>query len=238
MTVGYFITGTDTGVGKTLIASALVHAFAAHGHKAIGMKPVAAGCAVRDGCLVSDDVAQLMTASNVSAPLQQINCYSFEPAIAPHIAARQAGVEIELDVIKRAYTALADLADVIIVEGVGGFCVPLSDYVDTMDLAQALDLPVILVVGMRLGCLNHALLTAAAIKRQGLKLAGWIANGVDAHMTMPAENLHSLKQRIHAPCLGVVPWQPQAGGLEASAFEAPAFEAIAPLVSSQLLNAY
>src|ERR1051325_106275 len=204
MTTGYFITGTDTGVGKTLIASALVHAFAANGHRAIGMKPVAAGCVLREGRLVSDDVAQLMAASNVCAPLQHINCYSFQPAIAPHIAANQAGVEIELEVIKQAYAALAVLADVIIVEGVGGFCVPLSDRADTMDMAQALGLPVILVVGMRLGCLNHALLTAAAIKREGLELAGWIANGVDPNMEMPEENLRSLKQRIHAPCLGVV----------------------------------
>jgi dethiobiotin synthetase len=204
---GFFITGTDTNVGKTLVASALVYKFAQDGFKAIGMKPVAAGCEMIEGKLLSEDVAQLIAASNVSVPLVHINPYAFEPAIAPHIAAAQAGMEIKLDVISKAYAALTTQADVVIVEGAGGFYVPLSESLDTAALAKALDLPVILVVGMRLGCLNHALLTAEAIGTLGLQLAGWVANTVDPDMAMFEENISSLKQRIQAPCLGVIPWQ-------------------------------
>jgi dethiobiotin synthetase len=224
MTAGYFITGTDTGVGKTLITSALVGKFASHGLKAVGMKPIAAGCSLVDGQLLSEDVTQLIAASNVSAPLEQINPYAFEPAIAPHIAAVQAKVEIELGTVMQAYAALANISDVVVVEGVGGFCVPLGDHLDTADLAQALDLPVILVVGMRLGCLSHALLTVAAIRSRGLKLRGWVANTVDPGMDMLEENLQSLVQRIDAPCIGVVPWQEKAD-----------FDAAAGYLSNDLL---
>lgn len=207
MTAGYFITGTDTGVGKTLVASALVYKFAQDGFKAVGMKPVAAGCEMIEGKLLSEDVTQLIAASNVSAPLAQINPYAFERPIAPHIAAAQTGMEIKLDVISKAYTALTMQADVVIVEGAGGFYVPLSESLDTAEVAKALDLPVILVVGMRLGCLNHALLTVEVIRMRGLKLAGWVANTIDPEMAMFEENLSSLKQRIRAPCLGVIPRQ-------------------------------
>jgi dethiobiotin synthetase len=210
MKAGYFITGTDTGVGKTLVASALVYKFAQEGFKAVGMKPVAAGCEMIEGKLLSEDVAQLIAASNASAPLEQINPYAFQPAIAPHIAAIQAGMEIKLDTIRQAYTALTELADIVVVEGAGGFYVPLSDSLDMAALAKALDLPVILVVGMRLGCLNHALLTTEAIRLCGLQLAGWVANTIDPGMAMFEENLSSLKQRIQAPCLGVIPWQASA----------------------------
>jgi dethiobiotin synthetase len=206
MKSGYFITGTDTNVGKTLIASALVHQFAQGGLKSIGMKPVAAGCELVNGALISEDVTRLIAAGNVTAPLAQINPYAFAPAIAPHIAAKQAGPEIELRVIRAAYQALAERADVVVVEGAGGFCVPLSDVLDTADLAQALGLPVILVVGMRLGCLNHALLTVEAIQGRGLTLAGWVANQIDPRMAAFKENLDTLKQRISAPCLATVLW--------------------------------
>jgi dethiobiotin synthetase len=208
---GFFITGTDTNVGKTLVASALVFKFAQDGFKAVGMKPVAAGYSMIDGKLQSEDVTQLVAASNVSAPSEQINPYAFEPAIAPHIAAAQSNLEIKLDVISKAYAALTTRADVIIIEGAGGFYVPLSESLDTAALAKALDLPVILVVGMRLGCLNHALLTAEAIRARGLQLTGWIANTIDPDMAMFEENISSLKQLIQAPCLGVIPWQPNAG---------------------------
>ncbi|MFA6179687.1 MAG: dethiobiotin synthase [Candidatus Methylopumilus sp.] len=210
MQPGYFITGTDTGVGKTLVASALVYQFAQRGFKSVGMKPVAAGCELVNGELVSEDVAQLVSASNMVVPVPQINPYAFAPAIAPHLAAEMVGVEIELGTIQQAYSMLAAQAEVVVVEGVGGFCVPLSDSADTADLATALALPVMMVVGMRLGCLNHALLTVAAIKARGLTLAGWIVNSIDPNMAMFEENLSSLKQRIDAPCLGVIPWQREA----------------------------
>lgn len=202
----YFVTGTDTGVGKTTISSALVHQFAALGLRSVGMKPVASGCVLQDGVLLSEDVQQLKAASNLTLPLSDINPYAFEPAIAPHIAASQAGAEIDLSVIQAAYARLEAAADVVIVEGVGGFRVPLNDTVDTADLAVALGLPVILVVGLRLGCINHALLTAEAIAARGLKLAGWIANRIDPAMSMQEENLQALSLRLQAPCLGVVPW--------------------------------
>lgn len=206
MKCAYFVTGTDTGVGKTTISSALVHQFAALGLRSVGMKPVASGCVLQDGVLLSEDVQQLKAASNLTLPLSDINPYAFEPAIAPHIAASQAGAEIDLSVIQAAYARLEAAADVVIVEGVGGFRVPLNDTVDTADLAVALGLPVILVVGLRLGCINHALLTAEAIAARGLTLAGWIANRIDPAMSMQEENLQALSLRLQAPCLGVVPW--------------------------------
>lgn len=204
MKQGFFITGTDTGVGKTLIATALVHGFAQSGKRVIGMKPVAAGAALQDGQLLNDDVVQLIAASNVEAPLSLINPYVFEPPVAPHIAAAQAGISMSISKLKSDFESLNDAADVVVVEGAGGFLVPLNSSEDMADLAMALDLPVVLVVGMRLGCLNHALLTVAAIEARGLRLAGWIANRIDPQMTNFSENLESLKQRITAPCLGVV----------------------------------
>jgi dethiobiotin synthetase len=204
MKQGFFITGTDTGVGKTLIATALVHGFAQSGKRVIGMKPVAAGAALQDGQLLNDDVVQLIAASNVEAPLSLINPYVFEPPVAPHIAAAEAGISMSISKLKSDFESLNDAADIVVVEGAGGFLVPLNSSEDMADLAIALDLPVVLVVGMRLGCLNHALLTVAAIEARGLRLAGWIANRIDPEMTNFSENLESLKQRITAPCLGVV----------------------------------
>src|SRR5471032_680913 len=150
---GYFITGTDTGVGKTLIACALLHALARAGWRVVGMKPVAAGAARSAEGLINEDVAQLRAASSVKAELALVNPYCFEPAIAPHIAAVQTGVTIDLIHIAQAYARLAAAADTVIVEGVGGFCVPLNGKEDAADLAQCLGLPVILVVGVRLGCM-------------------------------------------------------------------------------------
>jgi dethiobiotin synthetase len=167
------------------------------------MKPVSAGC---DADGQNDDVKQLCAASNVSASHQQINPYSFVPAVAPHLAAQQAGINIDLARIVESYKALAAQADVVIVEGAGGFLVPLNDTQDGGDLARALGLPVILVVGIRLGCLNHALLTVEAIAARGLMLAGWVANVVDRNMVMLDENIATLSQRITAPLLGVVPY--------------------------------
>ncbi|MDR2219538.1 MAG: dethiobiotin synthase [Methylobacillus sp.] len=207
---GYFITGTDTGVGKTLIASALVHHFAQNGQRAVGLKPVATGCAWHDGQLLSDDVAELQAASNVTLPLQIINPYAFEPPLAPHIAAALVGQRIEIKTLLNAYEQAATATDVVVVEGVGGFRVPLNNHEDTADLAARLALPVILVIGVRLGCLSHALLTAESIASRGLKLASWVANVIDPQMAALQEYVQSLKQRIAAPCLGVVPWNERA----------------------------
>jgi dethiobiotin synthetase len=201
MTTGYFVTGTDTGVGKTLVACSLLRAFAARGLKVVGMKPVASGAVPRGGRLVHDDAERLTAAGNVAAPREHVNPYCFGPPIAPHIAALEAGMRIDLDHIRRSFDVLAARADVVIVEGVGGFRVPLAPGVDTAQLAVRLALPLVLVVGLRLGCLNHALLTAEAIAGRGLRLAGWVANHVDPRMAATEENVHALEALIAAPLI-------------------------------------
>lgn len=202
MSCGYFITGTDTGVGKTLIACALLHAFARSGKSAVGMKPVAAGCDAQQ----CEDVAALRAASSVDAPHEWINPYALPAAVAPHLAARQAGIALEIAPMLHAYRQLQTLSDIVIVEGVGGWMVPFNDKQSSADLAQQLGLPVILVVGMRLGCLNHALLTVQAIQQQGLQLAGWVANRIDPAMALFDENVQTLQTRLNAPLLGSVPY--------------------------------
>jgi len=210
--MSYFITGTDTGVGKTLISCALLRAFSAQGKRAVGFKPVAAGC---DADGHNEDARQLRASSNVPAAYRQVNPYCFAPAIAPHIAAQQSGVPINFARIMVAYRELAAQADVVIVEGAGGFCVPLNDTQDSADLAHELNLPVILVVGMRLGCLNHALLTAGAIAARGLSLAGWVANVMTDNMPALQENIAALEKRIAAPLLGVIPYMPSPDAMAA-----------------------
>ncbi len=210
MTAGYFITGTDTEIGKTTVSCQLLRAFAARGKTVVGMKPIAAGS--ENGQW--EDVEQLLAASNISISRQQLNPYAFNPPLAPHIAAKQAGVEINLQVIHQAYHVLSHLAEVVIVEGVGGFIVPLNAQQDGADLAQKLDLPVILVVGMRLGCLNHALLTVKAIQACGLSLVGWVANCIDPQMLALEENVNALAQRIDCPLLGVVPFVKQSNATD------------------------
>ncbi len=202
--MSYFITGTDTGVGKTLISCALLQAFADKGLRTVGMKPVAAGV---DADGVNEDVKLLASASSVHSDLALTNPYSFTAAIAPHIAATRENRSISIAHIIDCYQQLALVADVVIIEGVGGYCVPLNDSEDTAMLATQLGLPVILVVGMRLGCLNHALLTLREIERSGLECRAWVANVVDADMGALAENIASLKERIAAPMLGVVQFQ-------------------------------
>ena len=203
----YFITGTDTGVGKTFVTCALLHTLKAQGIAAIGMKPVAAGGDMTPDGLRNDDIEALRDASSVKLDSEDLNCYLFAEPIAPHIAAANEDVDIDLDVIRQRFDQLAELADVVLVEGVGGFIVPLGDSVDTADLAADLDLPVILVVGMRLGCLNHALLTQEAIRARGLTLAGWVANQIDPNMAEFDANVDALEERIRAPLLGVIEWQ-------------------------------
>ena len=198
----WFVAGTDTEVGKTFVSCALLHALKQRGVRAIGMKPVAAGT---DADGRNDDVERLLAAAPVAAPRALINPYLFASAIAPHIAAEEEGRTIEIEQIVAAFGQLRPLADAVLVEGVGGFCVPLGPHSDTADLAERLALPVILVVGMRLGCINHALLTRDAIAARGLRLAGWVANRIDPEMARFDENLAALKARIDAPLLGVIP---------------------------------
>lgn len=199
---GYFVTGTDTGVGKTRVSCALLHAFAAAGKTVVGMKPIAAGC--ENGSWA--DVELLAAASNVSMGREHINPYALLPPIAPHIAANRAGIEIDLEVIRQAYLELRKRADIVIVEGAGGFLVPLNDHEDSAALVQALDLPVLLVVGMRLGCINHALLTVHAVRAARLPLAGWVANRIDPEMAAFEENILALERRLACPLLGVLPY--------------------------------
>jgi dethiobiotin synthetase len=199
---GYFVTGTDTGVGKTRVSCVLLHAFAAAGKTAVGMKPVAAGC--ENGAW--PDVELLAAASSVSVGREHINPYALVPPIAPHIAASRAGVEIDLEVIRQAYLELRKRADIVIVEGAGGFLVPLNDREDMAAMVQALDLPVLLVVGMRLGCINHALLTAHAVRAAQVPLAGWVANRIDPEMAAFEENILALERRLDCPLLGILPY--------------------------------
>lgn len=201
---GVFIAGTDTGVGKTLISCALLRGLAGTGLRVVGMKPVAAGAKRRRGTLINDDVEQLRAASNVKLPLCSINPYCFAPPVAPHLAAREARTVIRMSMLSRHYTRLAACADVVVVEGVGGLLVPLGPRLSAAVIPERLNLPVVLVVGVRLGCLNHALLTLEAMQVRGLRLAGWIANVIDPAMARREDNLKALKQRIAAPLLGVV----------------------------------
>nr|WP_090333041.1 dethiobiotin synthase [Nitrosomonas sp. Nm51] len=202
MTAGFFVTGTDTGIGKTLVSSLMLHALSALGNKTVGMKPIAAG--KENGKW--PDVELLRTAGNVQVPHELINPYALDQAIAPHIAARQQGVEIDLPAILNAFHALKKAADYVVVEGAGGFLVPINTYQDTSDMAQSLGLPVILVVGMRLGCINHALLTVHAVQHAGLPLLGWVANCIDPKMQALEENIIALQHRIDRPLLGTVPF--------------------------------
>lgn len=208
MTRGVFVTGTDTGVGKTWICLGLLQAFHRRGVAAAAMKPVACGGSGAPGQIHNDDALRLQAACGVELTYEEINPVVFAPPIAPHIAARLAGVTIEVDALADAYRALAGKCAWVVVEGVGGWKVPLNDRHTTADLARALDLPVVLVVGMRLGCLNHALLTAAAIRHDGGTLCGWVANTVDPAMTRLHDNVAALKARLGAPLLGAVPYLP------------------------------
>lgn len=212
MSQAYFIAGTDTDVGKTTIAAGLLHAALQLGLSTLAAKPVASGCVVTAKGLRNSDALALIDESSVKLPYEAVNPFAFEPAIAPHVAAREAGVALSVPALRDAMQqVLAQHADFTLIEGAGGWRVPLSDHANLSDLAIALKLPVILVVGVRLGCINHALLSAEAIARDGLQLAGWVANIVDPRTSRLEENLSSLAERLPAPCLGRVPWLKQAG---------------------------
>ena len=217
----FFVTGTDTEIGKTLVSSALVYAMVQQGWSSVGMKPVAAGAELIDGSWRNEDVEALLAVSKL-AGLDSlghlINPYLFRLAAAPHVAAQAEGREIDLAHIVSSYNQLAAKVEAIVVEGVGGFRVPLNERVDTADMAQQLQLPVILVVGMRLGCISHALLSAEAIAARGLTLVGWVANSAQREMAFLPDNLRALRERIDAPLLGSVPYLPQATAAQAAQY--------------------
>ena len=213
-----FVTGTDTEIGKTLVSSAILHKLAASGVRACGMKPVAAGAELRDGELHNDDADMLVAAGNVHLPSSITTPYMLREPAAPHIAAALENVTIESAPIIAAFAEIQAASDAVVVEGVGGFRVPFNDNFDSADLAAQLNLPVILVVGMRLGCISHALLTVEAIVARGLVLAGWVANTADPDMRFYDENIEALAARIPAPLLGVVPRLEQATAANAARF--------------------
>ncbi len=201
----WFVTGTDTEIGKTFATCALLHRARRNGLEALGMKPVAAGAELLDGRWVNDDALRLQAAGSFDPGLELLNPYCLRSAIAPHLAARDEGVRIDPALIAARLAQLRSMAGCVFVEGAGGFRVPLGEDYDFAMLARELELPVILVVGMRLGCINHALLSAEAITARGLKLAGWIANCIDPAMLRLQDNLDSLRGRLPAPLLGVLP---------------------------------
>ena len=206
MAQAFFITGTDTDAGKTSIAAGLLYAAKQQGRSTLAMKPVASGCDMTEQGLRNSDALALIAQSTVSLPYAQINPYPFTPAIAPHIAAQEAGVELSVaDLYRTAQVILQQQADFTLIEGAGGWRVPISNTEFLSDFAIALQLPVILVVGVKLGCINHALLSAQAILNDGLELAGWVANVVDPNCARLAENLATLQQLMPAPCLAEVP---------------------------------
>lgn len=200
-----FVTGTDTEIGKTLVSSALLHALGAAGVRAAGMKPLAAGAELRDGVWHNEDVDQIHAAAPLKLARELTTPYLLRTPAAPHVAAEIDGVTIDPKKILDCYAQVRAQAEAVVVEGVGGFRVPLTDRYDTADLARDLALPVVLVVGLRLGCISHALLTAEAIAARGLRLAGWVANTVDPAMGHMAGNIDALRARLDAPLLGRVP---------------------------------
>ncbi len=222
----FFVTGTDTGVGKTRIACTILKAAASQGLNAFGLKPVAAGCELQNGKWVNDDALQLIGASTVKLPYEQVNPIALREPVAPHIAAAHEGKRLSLDHLEGYVRgALMHKADLIVIEGAGGWRVPIDPQHSLASLCQRLQIPVILVVGMRLGCINHALLTAEAIRRDGLMLTGWVANIVDNEMAALDENLGTLAALLGAPCLGKVPNTPE-----------PAFDFAADYISLDFLT--
>jgi dethiobiotin synthetase len=200
-----FVTGTDTGVGKTLVSAALLRSFRQRGLRVAGMKPVASGCERTPDGLRNDDARMLQAEATGTHPYAAVNPFAYEPAIAPHVAAAEAGIPIDLQTIETSYRLLAADSELVIVEGAGGWLVPLAGRSTLAELAARLELDVVLVVGLRLGCLNHAFLTAEAIAARGLRLAGWVANTIDPQYERLAANLATLDEYLPAPRLGLVP---------------------------------
>ena len=203
-----FVTGTDTGIGKTVASVALLHALRARGLRAAGMKPVASGCEITPDGLRNDDALALQEASDPRPGYNDVNPISLPDPTTPELAATLAGTSIELAPIRAAFERLRARSDIVVVEGAGGWLAPWSATLEQSDLVAALDLPVVMVVGLRLGGISHARLTARAIRADGARLAGWIGNRIDPEQRHPAENLAILTRCIDAPCLGVLPWSP------------------------------
>jgi dethiobiotin synthetase len=224
-----FVTGTDTGIGKTRVSAGLLKALSNARMQSVGMKPVASGAAMTADGLRNEDALALIAAASLKKPYAVVNPYCFAPPVAPHLAAREVKIEIGLDPIRAAYSELCLGADAVVVEGVGGWQVPLSETLELPDLARELALPVLLVVGMRLGCLNHALLTARAIRADGLELAGWIANAVDPDFLRPEANLATLEAELGAPLLGRLGYAPKTSLAETAAGLADAAAALAQM---------
>ena len=202
---GVFITGTDTGIGKTWATQAVMYALKSRGLSVSGMKPVASGGTEAGNSLKNDDALLIQAQCSTEQPYEWVNPYVFAEPVAPHIAAQITGVNIDIRLITRAYNNIAGRSDFVVVEGVGGWRVPLSDQLSTNDMVRALDLPVLLVVGLRLGCINHALLTAESIRADGIRLSGLVFNGVDASYTHLEQTLRTLVRSINAPLLGFFP---------------------------------
>jgi len=207
---GIFITGTDTGVGKTVVACALARAFRARGERVAVMKPIASGAERSRAGLRNADALALMEAAGSRAPYENVNPYCFQPAISPHIAAKDAMIDVDIGTIMNKYIALAAAADWIVIEGAGGWLAPVSERETIADLAKALALPALLVVGLRLGCLNHAQLSRSSIAARGVPFAGWIANVIDAGLDRREENLAALEHWLGEPALALVPYLPGA----------------------------
>lgn len=205
----FYVTGTDTGIGKTIASTALLHALRARGQRAVGMKPVASGCTREADGWRNEDALALQEASTPRPRYDDLNPYALPLPLAPELAAADAGVQLELAPIAAAFDRLRAQADVVVVEGVGGWAAPLSATLDQADLARALRLPVVLVVGLRLGCLNHARLSAAAIAADGLQCIGWIGNEIDPAMERIDDNMAMLRARLPMPCWGRLPYRPQ-----------------------------
>lgn len=206
---GIYVTGTDTGVGKSVVSAALVHALRADGRRVVGMKPVASGCDWQDGAWRNADALLLQAASDPHPPYADVNPYALRAPIAPELALREEGRTLELGVLTDAYRRLAASADTVVVEGVGGWAAPLSAQLDQLDLVRALELPVLLVVGLRLGCINHARLSVRALRADGVRLLGWIGNAVDPAMERAEDNLATLDERLGLSCWGRLPYCPE-----------------------------
>lgn len=206
MQSGIYITGTDTGIGKTFASVTLLHALRARGLRATGMKPLASGCVLMEGQWRNDDALALQSASDPRPPYEVVNPYALPAATAPEIAARDAGIEIGLPRIETAYRALQTQSDIVVVEGVGGWAAPLSPTLDQVDVVRTLELRTVLVVGLRLGCISHARLVVRAIEGDGVKLAGWIASDIVPEMEHRDAYFELLQLRMAAPCLGRLPF--------------------------------
>ena len=212
MAISFFIAGTDTGIGKTHATIALMEEYKSQGYKVAGMKPIASGAEKKNGVLINEDAEQIMESCSQPTPYELINPYVFDLPVSPHIAAEKAGLAVDLEEIKSSYIQLTENNDVVIVEGVGGWCVPISDDSTMVDLVKKLNLPVILTVGYKLGCINHAILTAERIKADGYKLLGWLRNQLDSDYLCINETQETLENAIASPCLGKLGFNDGSGG--------------------------